>query len=618
MHSAFPADLSLLGIYFRPQLGRVLLLAVLLLGSIALQLLNPLIIRYVLDTAQAGAPVAGLALAALLFTLFNLLQAGAALGVTYVGEDVSWTATNALRRDLALHVLRLDMGFHNSRTPGELIERVDGDVSELASFFSQLVLRVAANGLLIAGVIVLLFREDWRMGAAATLYALLTVVLLQAVQRHNVGNWERFRETQAALNGFLEERLAGREDVRANGGDSYVLRGLALAQRATFAAAYRTRLFGAGIFAMTHLLFVLATALGFGLGIYLFLNGQITIGTVYLIVYYLAVLRDPLEQIRDQVNELQQSSASIRRLRSLFAVQPVVQEQSAIQAMNVAEPTVFNQDEPGRACAVRFEQVSFHYAPSHASNGSSPDVGGDPRAETGAPSERLAVLHDISFALAPGQVLGLLGRTGSGKTTLTRLLFRLYDPVAGRITLDGQEIRTLPLSQLRRQVGMVTQEVQLFQATLRENLTLFNETIDDGQILDVLQELGLWRWYQAQPNGLDTLVQSGGQSLSAGEAQLLAFVRVFLKNPGLVILDEASSRLDPATETLLERATDRLLRNRTGIVIAHRLHTVQRADLILVLEQGRTAEFGPRMVLAADPASRFYHLLQTGLEEIAA
>ena len=590
--------LSLLTTYFSPQWRRVLLLALLLLGTITFQLINPQLIRYVLDTAQVGATTTTLALAALLFILFNLLQAGAGLALNYLGEDVSWSATNALRADLTRHCLRLDMGFHNNRTPGELIERVDGDVSELASFFSQLVLRVLFNGLLISGVIVLLWREDWRMGAAAGFYALLTLVVLQTMQRRNTRYAGAFRAAQAALNGFLEERLAGREDVRANGGEGYVLRGMALVQQATYQAAYRARMFGVLLFSVTHMLFVLATALGFGVGIYLFLDNQITIGTVYLVVYYLAVLRDPLEQIRDQVNELQQSTASIQRIQELFALQP--------EAQTSAKATAAPLTTPG-PLAVQFDHVSFRYA--------------EPTETTAADNEttpKPSVLYDLSFTLEPGQVLGLLGRTGSGKTTLTRLLFRLYNPAAGRILLGNQDIRDLALSGLRRQIGMVTQEVQLFQASLRDNITLFNPAIDDQQILAVLRELGLWSWYSAQPAGLETRLQAGGVGLSAGEAQLLAFVRVFLKDPGLVILDEASSRLDPATETLLERATDRLLANRTGIVIAHRLRTVQRADAILILEGGRMIEFGPRPQLATDSNSRFYRLLQTGLEETLA
>ncbi|MEZ4727680.1 MAG: ABC transporter ATP-binding protein [Caldilineaceae bacterium] len=597
--------ISLLTTYFSPQWRRVLLLALLLVGTITFQLINPQIIRYVLDTAQAGATTAMLALAAMLFILFNLLQAGAGLALNYVGEDISWTATNALRADLTRHCLRLDMGFHNSRTPGELIERIDGDVTELTSFFSQLVLRVLFNLLLISGVVVLLWREDWRMGVAAAIYALLTIIVLQAMQPRNTRYTTLFRQAQAALNGFLEERLSGREDVRANGGEGYVLRGMAVVQRAAYQAGYHMKRFGILLFAMTHMLFVLATALGFGLGIYLFLNGQATIGTVYLVVAYLALLRDPLEQIRDQVNELQQSSASIQRIRELLAVKPEVEEAAAVLRTT---PGLAQPAHPG-PLAVRFDGVSFRYAgPS-----SVPSVTDDTEQEKTPPP---TVLHDLSFTLQPGQVLGLLGRTGSGKTTLTRLLFRLYNPSAGHIYLGDKDIRDLSLSALRRQIGMVTQEVQLFQASLRDNLTLFNPAVDDQQILDGLRELGLWNWYTAQPHGLGAYKRVAG--LSAGEAQLLAFVRVFLKDPGLVILDEASSRLDPATETLLERATDRLLTNRTGIVIAHRLRTVQRADAILILEQGRPVEFGSRLALAADPTARFYRLLQTGLEETLA
>jgi ABC-type multidrug transport system fused ATPase/permease subunit len=162
---------------------------------------------------------------------------------------------------------------------------------------------------------------------------------------------------------------------------------------------------------------------------------------------------------------------------------------------------------------------------------------------------------------------------------------------------------------------MVTQNIQLFNASVRDNLTFFDRNIPDERILQVLRDLGLWAWYTSLPEGLDTELESGGGGLSAGEAQLLAFTRIFLQDPGLVILDEASSRLDPATENLIERAVDTLVQDRTAIIIAHRLGTVQRADEILILEQGRISEHGPREMLAGDPRSRFYSLLQTGMME---
>ncbi len=594
----------LLATYFRPQRGRVLLLALLLFGGIGLQLLNPQLIRYVLDTAEAGGALNALLLAAGLFILFGLLQAAATFAATYVGEDVSWTATNALRADLARHCLQLDMHFHNARTPGELIERIDGDVSQLADFFSQMVLNVLANGLLVIGVIAFLALEDWRLGLAALAYALLILVTLQAVQKRTVRLWTVARGTGAALYGFIEERMAGREDVRANGAVAYVIRRLLQLQRAVYEAHYHARVFGIFTYALTHLLAVLARILALGIGVWLYFNGQATVGAVFLIIYYVGLLQEPLEKLRTEIEALQQATASIDRITALLAEQPEGIPDRLIQSNGHSHLAAAD-------VAVRFTNVTFHYTvsatsaklPLEISNGFG----------NGTTDPRLAaVLQDVNFDLPTGQTLGLLGRTGSGKTTLTRLLFRLYQPQQGEILLNGLPLSTLDLATVRRTIGMVTQEVQLFQATLRDNLTFFDPTIADAQILDVIEELGLGRWFAAQPQGLNTLLTGGGSGLSAGEAQLLAFVRVFLKDPQLVILDEASSRLDPATEQLLERAIDRLLTNRTGIIIAHRLATVQRADQILLLDQGNVVEFGDRIALAANPDSHFAQLLRHG------
>ncbi|MDQ3541325.1 MAG: ATP-binding cassette domain-containing protein, partial [Chloroflexota bacterium] len=221
-------------------------------------------------------------------------------------------------------------------------------------------------------------------------------------------------------------------------------------------------------------------------------------------------------------------------------------------------------------------------------------------------------IRDISFRLEPGSVLGLIGRTGSGKTTITRLLLRLHDPTAGTVCIGDTDLRDFRLAELRDRIGVVTQDIQLFQASVRDNLTFFNPAFDDPAIIAILHDLGLSRWLDALPDGLDTQLASGAGGLSAGEAQLLAFARVFLHDSRIVILDEASSRLDPATERGVERAVDRLLAGRTGIVIAHRLATVKRADEIMVLADGRIVEYGPRELLANDPASRFAHMLRTG------
>jgi ABC-type multidrug transport system fused ATPase/permease subunit len=227
------------------------------------------------------------------------------------------------------------------------------------------------------------------------------------------------------------------------------------------------------------------------------------------------------------------------------------------------------------------------------------------------------VLRDISVRVEPGRVLGVVGRTGSGKTTLTRLLPRFYDPLAGAVRLGGVDLRDVRIAAVRARIGLVTQDVHLFNASVRDNLTLFDGSVPDERIRAVLDTLGLADWLGELPRGLDTLLGSGGVGLSAGQAQVLACARIFLRDPDVVILDEASSRLDPATERLVHTALGRLLDGRTGIIVAHRLSTVAYADDILVLDDGQVREYGPRRALAADPASHFAGLLRLGMEEVA-
>ena len=572
--------------YLKPQRWRVCLLAGLIFGSVGLQLANPLVIRYFLDTAQAGGGDRPLLLAAGLFIAFSIIQQAISLGADYLGESVGGLAANRLRSDLTRHLLGLDLAFHKKRTPGELIERVNGDVDELGSFFSQLTLTYLANLLLIIGVLALMTREDLRLGAGMAVYAGVTLAVLGGLQKVGVRQWRDYREADASFSGFLEERLAGTEDIRANGAEGHVLRGLLLHMRRLLSRRWRSELMSILTYVTTYLLHLLGYALGIGLGAYLYLSGRVTIGTVYLIVYYITILREPLQVIRAQVSNLQKASASIQRVKELMELQPAGRDRGVEQ-----------DDLPPGSLSIRFKQVSFSY----------PDADPD--------GNHAPVLQDISFHVEPGRVLGLLGRTGSGKTTLTRLLTRLYDPQAGTIELGEKDIRSVRPDGVRQRVGMVTQDVQLFQAALRHNITFFDRGVPDGQILQVIRELGLWEWYAGLPEGLDTRLGAGGWGLSAGEAQLLALARVFLKDPGLVILDEASSRLDPATERLLERAISRLLRGRTGLVVAHRLATVQRVDEIMLLEGGQIEEYGPRERLASDPNTHFARLLQTGLEE---
>jgi len=570
---------TLLATYLRPQVGRVTLLAVLLLGSIGLQLLNPQILRTFIDAATGQAKGINLTVVAAVFIAVALVQQLLAVLATYFSERVGWTATNALRSDLTLHCLELDLSFHKSRTPGELIERIDGDVTALANFFSQFVVQVIGSLLLLLGVLVVLWTIDWRVGLALSVFAL--VVLAGMIRMRSIATpyWTADRQTSAELFGFVEERLAGTVDVRSSGAQHYIMRRLYTYLRQRYQAGNRAIIADSVVWTVPIVGFAVGNGVAFALAAYLYRTAGLTLGTAFVIYNYTQVLFHPLNLLSNQIDDFQKASAGITRVQELLAIQSALPDGPGASV-------------PPGALSVAFQEVSFGYE-------------GDEM-----------VLHDLSLHIQPGHVLGLLGRTGSGKTTIARLLLRLYDPTRGSILLGGVDLRAGRRDDVRHKIGMVTQDVQLFRATVRDNLTFFDQSVDDGRIMNALARLGLEEWCRALPHGLDTMLTAGGGGLSAGEAQLLAFTRVFLKDPGLIILDEASSRLDPVTERLIERAVDRLLAGRTGIIIAHRLATVQRTDTILILDDGRIAEYGPQAELVGDPHSRFAQLLRTGVAEV--
>ena len=592
--------LRLLTRYLRPQLRQTLLLLLVLCANILLQLINPLIMRRFLDSALAGGSMDLLTRLALLFISIAAVQQVTAVSSTVLAENVGWRATNALRYDLAQHCLHLDLPFHQQRTPGEMIERIDGDINALARFFSNFVVQILGNCFLLIGVMAILFREDLRVGAAIGVFVVITLLVLARLRNLAVPHWQRSPEASARFFGFVEERLAGTEDIRASDARAFTLYRFHQLLRSFWRTTVRAQLLGFSMINVAWLLFSVGNAVAFVVGASLFFSGALTIGTVYLIFHYTNLISQPLERIAREFEQFQRAGAGIARIQELFATESRLAETPAAAA-GAFSPAGSDSAGPTGALAVEFEQVRFAY-PTDA-----------PPEESMSEDEKFA-LDGFQLRLQPNEVLGLLGRTGSGKTTLTRLLLRLYDVDSGRVLVAGRDVRQWPLRQLRSQVGIVTQNVQLFQASIRDNLTFFDRTVPDTRIREAIDELGLALWFASLGAGLDAQLQVGSGGLSAGEAQLVAFTRIFLRDPGVIVLDEASSRLDPATEAFLERAVTRLLTNRTGILIAHRLSTVQRADRILILENGQIQEQGDRSALATDSSSYYHRLLQLGAE----
>jgi ATP-binding cassette, subfamily B, bacterial len=414
---------GLLVTFLRPQRRSVLALAALLLTSIALQIANPQLLRYFIDTAQnPQSETRALFAAAALFIGIALVTQLLSLGATYVSENVAWNATNDLRADLALHCLRLDMIFHKARTPGELIERIDGDVTALANFFSQFVIRVLGNVILMLGVLIVLMVEDVRIGAVMTTLAALLFLTLLGVQRVTVPFWTRARESSAALFGFIEERLSGTEDIRSSGAIDYTMNQLYERSRARLRNERRAAIIGSSAWMTPLMFFAIANGLTYWLGYRFFTSGTMTIGTVYLIFFYTDALLRPVIQITRQIEDLQKAGAGIVRVRELYSIQSDLTDGAA--------------ELPAGPLTVEFDGVTFGYDDRPSPRGY-PVVGGQlqeapPVAgqhSTNAVQVRQAidngqrttdngldlVLDDISFRIAAGRTLGILGRTGSGR-----------------------------------------------------------------------------------------------------------------------------------------------------------------------------------------------------------
>jgi ABC-type multidrug transport system fused ATPase/permease subunit len=571
MHTGYR---SLLVRYLLLQRGAAIWMSVLLLTSILFQAIGPQFLRRFIDAISAEMPVDYLVRNALLFMAIVIMGQLIYAWAAYVSAGVGWNATNAMRVDLLLHCLHLDMNFYKEHAPGEMIERVDGDVNLLGNFFSQFIVQIVGNVLLIFVIMGFIFLADVRVGLILTGYLLFATFTLWRIQGIAVPHFRAFRAAVARISAFWEETLVMLEEIKGVGALRY------LAQRhGAHLSELRQRgrkaqvMFRAfvGTFAVV---FAVGNALAFVAGAWLYVQGSMTLGTVYLMMYYTSLMTWTLGRVADQMNDFQQATTAIGRVKELTSTESALID--GLQPLALSTPP-----------ALEFRNVTFGY------------------------DSTTPVLHDLTFRMEAGEVLGVVGRTGSGKTSLARLLFRFYDPTTGSIRIDDVDLRGLQLKDLRASVGFVTQDVQLFHASVRDNITLFDRSIHDHVITGALDEVGLSPWLNGLADGLDTEL-AGSNALSAGEAQLLSFARVRLKNPRIVILDEATSRLDPLTEALIDRAVTRLLEGRTAILIAHRLHTLARADKILLLDQGHMLEFGTYRALAENPDSRFATLLRQG------
>ena len=558
----------------RPDARRYALLSLVVVISAAVTLTGPVILREIIDRAVAGdgdAPIAPLAAAYLAAAIGS--QA-AALWVSYLTTTSAWHTANNLRLQLAAHVLGLDHEFHRSHSPGELIERIDGDVTSVSDFLALVIVRIVSATALIVGAVAVVATIEWWLGVGMALYALGVALVVFVHRNEAVAESADEMSASAALYGGIEERLTASEDLRANGAGPYALaRFVADTGRYLAMVVRRERAF-LRLWRRLQLSIVAGSALALVVGAAGVQLGVLTIGSAFLLFQYARRIQVPLEEISHELNLVQKANGAMSRVVTLLATTSVIADDGAATA-------------PEGPLAVAFDRVGFDYG------------------------DGLLVLRDIDLTIAPGRSVGIVGHTGSGKTTLSRLLVRLIDATTGQIRLGGVPVADLPLAELRRRVAYIPQHVDLLAGSVRDNLTLFAPDVADAEVDAALAQVGLDRF---RGEGMHEPLGPGGSGLSAGESQLLALARVWLRHPDLVVLDEPTSRVDPATEAKLETAIATLFAGRTVIIVAHRLSTLRAVDEIVVVEGGQVVEHGTRADLVDDESSRYHHLLASGLE----
>lgn len=549
-----------------------------LLLNVLVETAKPTILGQFIDQVSTDIPMARIYGLAIFFLVLTAARQGIAVIVAWLTQNIGWRATNGLRIDLTAHTMDLDMSFHKRFTPGQLVERVDGDINSLFGFFTTFITGIVLNMLMMIGVFIYFFIIDWRFALIYIIATGLVYLYMPLMGKRIDRASEGLREEESNLYGIVGEAITSVEDIRTLNARTHTLNRMNEVLKRLFGWWKKDYRYGFGSWAYDEAILWSAEFIIILVMAAMVLRGDLTIGTAYLINRLGELIINPILSLREELMYMQKTDASIRRIRELLDEKRSLSEGSRTKS-------------EGRG-GLALEGVSFSYEDGEK------------------------VIDDVSFQLGQGRVLGLLGRTGSGKTTLARLIVKLYDPEKGSVLIDGTDAKVLSDASLRDKISYVTQEVQLFNSSVRDNLTLYDDRISDEKIMATIDRIGIMDWFRKLPEGLDTKISVEAPFLSTGELQLLTFVRVFLKEPEIVILDEATSRLDPITEKYLEQALNSLLEGRTAIIIAHRLKTVLRADEIMILEDGRILEKGPTGKLSQDPGSHFAELLQRGMEEV--
>ena len=491
-----------------------------------------------------------------------------------LATHTSWSGSNALRTVLIGHIVEQPLAFFRSHGIGELTERIEDDVAEVADVLAHHVPQLLRAAIIFGTILWTASLSDVSSALMLCAYVVIGAVLVAQTQHHNATAWERERAADAALFDTLHETLSGTVDMQSVHAQPFaqqilvprISERMQTHRRAAIQNERGTVVAGA----VTAAGWLLAAVIG----IWRFRAGYGSVGDAVTLIGLVRLLSLPIEAFSSQFTLLLRAIGTFRRCDALLAA-PVW-------------PPTGTRDLPDGPLTVHINNLSFRY-----------------------PNAAHDALQDINLRFAAGQHVALMGRTGSGKTTLGRLVAQFEQPTAGEILIAGIPISDIRVSSVRRRIGVIPQEIDIIPTTLRNNISGGHSNWSDADITACIDDLGLRTWYSSFDQGLDTLIDDDGRILTPGEAQLLAFVRVALRKPGLVILDEATAHIDPQTERLLRTAIERIAAQRTTITIAHRISTAETADLLVMMAEGSIIEMGAPASLIATTDSYYAQLRAT-------
>lgn len=548
------------------------------IGLAVFSALRPYMLKQTVDSYIEPRDSQGLLLYICLMALVLLLEVFSQFYFTYWANWLGQDIVKDIRIKLFAHLMNFKMRYFDTTPVGTLVTRTVSDLEAIARIFSQGLFMILSDLLKMLTVLIAMYVINWELSTIVIIFIPILVWVTRVFQKKMQVAFEEVRGVITQLNTFVQERLSGMKIVQIFNREAQEAKAFSQINDRHRKAWIKTILYNSIFFPIADIITNVALGVVVWYGALNILGGNDTTSVSDLIAYTMSIslLFNPLRQIADKFNEMQMGMIAANRVFQLLDSQANVQ----------VDGTEICPEIKGH---IEFKNVQFSY--------------------TGNPEN--TVLHDFSLEIQPGETLAIVGATGAGKSTIINLLNRLYDIQSGEITIDGQSIAKMQLASLRPQIGIVLQDVFLFADTIYNNITLYDERIDEQTVYESAKQIGLHDFILSLPGGYQYNVRERGVMLSAGQRQLIAFLRTYVSNPSILILDEASSSIDSYTEDLMQIATQKLTKDRTSIVIAHRLATVMQADRILVMDKGRIVEMGSHQQLLANPEGYYYNLYQS-------